>query len=159
MTTRRAKLEDASRLSGLHRRAFEKSWSQTDFENWLRRDMAFCSLAEHAGRVVALGVALEAGDDAELLTLASHPGRRRKGMAREVLAHLDAEASKRGLKRWILEVACNNVPALALYRSLNFVEIGVRKGYYAAGADQFDGFVLARPVGLASGWTGGHGSE
>lgn len=135
-------------MARLHARAFEKSWSKADFESWVRRDKAICALAESGGRTVALGVVLEAGADAELLTLASHPGRRRRGAARAVLSFLDKEAGSRGLERWVLEVACNNVPALKLYRGLNFVEIGVRKGYYASGADHFDGFVLARPVGL-----------
>lgn len=146
-------------MARLHARAFDKAWSRADFDSWIRRDMALCALAEHGGRIAALGVFMEAGADAELITLASHPGRRRRGAARAVLSFLEAEAANRGLERWVLEVACNNVPALELYRSLNFVEIGVRKGYYASGTDHFDGFVLTRPVGLESVAAGGHGSD
>lgn len=159
MKVRRALLTDAPRMAKLHGRAFDRSWSAADFEVWLRRDTSFCAVAEHDGRIAALGVALGAGADVELLTIASHPGRRRRGLARQILASLDEEAAARGLERWVLEVACNNLPALSLYERLNFMEIGVRKGYYAAGPDQFDGFVLARPVGLASLSAGGHGSD
>ncbi len=159
MIVRQARLTDAGRLARLHARAFGKPWSKADFESWLRREGAFSGICEENGRLVGLGVVLVAGTDAELLTLASRPGRRRRGAARRLLAFLDREAARRSLERWVLEVACNNLPALGLYRSLNFVEIGVRRGYYASGADQFDGFVLARPVGFAASPAGGHGSD
>ncbi len=146
-------------MARLHARAFGKPWSRLDFETWLRRENAFGAVVERSGRLAALGFAMAAGEDAELLTIASSPSVRRKGAARAVLCELDQKAQEMGLKRWVLEVACNNKPARTLYQRLNFVEIGVRKGYYSAGPDQFDGFVLARPVGLEPTSLGGHGSD
>lgn len=159
MIARRAELRDASGMARLHGRAFEKSWSKSDFETWMRRDHAFGVVVERGSRLVAIGFAMAAGDDAELLTIASSPAARRRGGASAALFQLDVEAQKRGLNRWVLEVACNNAPARALYDRLKFVEIGVRKGYYSAGPDHFDGFVLARPVGMAPVAAGGHGSD
>ncbi len=89
--------------------------------------------------------------------IASRPSIQRKGVARAVLAALDREAARRGLGRWVLEVARDNLAALGLYRSEGFVEIAVRPGYYrstgSASAGPIDALVLARPVGVY----GGHG--
>lgn len=100
---------------------------------------------------IAFGLALEAGDDAELLTIASAPAERRAGLGSRIFRALDDEANKRSLKRWVLEVAHNNLPALALYKSAGFVEIGVRKGYYRVGEGRADALMMARPVGDSGG--------
>lgn len=150
MIVEAAHLSDAPELARLHARGFNRAWDRADFEQWLRRDTAFGVIARRRARSLGMAMALTAGEDAELLTIATHPARRRRGIAVQLLQALDAEAASRGLKRWVLEVACNNLPARRLYERFNFVEIGVRKGYYSSGQDQFDGFVLARPVGFAS---------
>ncbi len=108
-------------------------------------------LASRAREAIAFGLALEAGDDAELLTIASAPAERRAGLGLRIFRALDAEANKRSLKRWVLEVAHNNLPALALYKSVGFVEIGVRKGYYRTAEGRADALMMARPVGDSGG--------
>ncbi len=98
---------------------------------------------------VAFGLALMAGADAELLTIATDPAARRGGLGRQIFRALDAEALERGLERWVLEAARNNLPALSLYKSEGFVEIGVRKGYYKTRQGVVDALVMSRPVGSA----------
>lgn len=147
MIPRRADCSDAGALSDLHRRTFARPWSAADFEVWLRREEVFCAVLESGDRLTALGLVLAAGADAELLTIATAPEERGRGRARKVLEWLDQEAQRRGLERWVLEVSSDNQPARRLYERLEFIEIGLRKGYYSVGTDRFDGIVLARPVG------------
>jgi ribosomal-protein-alanine N-acetyltransferase len=159
MTVRLASIGDAAQLSVLHGASFRDGWSDADFRTWLSRPEAFATLAIRANvnrewEAVAFGLALAAGDDAELLTIATLPDARRQGVGREILAALDREAQKRGLARWVLEVARSNVAAGALYKSAGFVEIGVRKAYYLQGEGREDALVLSRPVGLVGGHTG-----
>lgn len=150
MIVRAAQLRDAPALARLHAHGFDRAWARADFEQWLRRETSFGAIARRGVGSIGMAMALTAGEDAELLTIATHPATRRRGVAGQLLQALDAEAVRRGLRRWVLEVACNNLPARRLYERFNFVEIGVRKGYYSSGQDHFDGFVLARPVGFAS---------
>lgn len=142
---------DAAALSVIHAASFDDGWSPQDFETWLGRAEAVAVLATRKREAVAFGLALAAGDDAELLTIAVLPAQRRAGLAKEIFRALDAEAGARSLQRWVLEVARNNLPALMLYKSEGFVEIGVRTAYYRQKEGRADALVLSRAVGLASG--------
>jgi ribosomal-protein-alanine N-acetyltransferase len=62
----------------------------------------------------------------EILNLAVDPSARRKGVA---LRLLESELV-RGQGSWFLEVRESNAPAIALYESLGFRRVGVRKNYY-----------------------------
>jgi ribosomal-protein-alanine N-acetyltransferase len=159
MTVRLALTGDAPQLSVLHCASFHNGWSEADFQIWLSRPEAFATLATRATpnrewEAVAFGLALAAGDDAELLTIATAANRRREGAGREILLALDREAQKRGLRRWVLEVARSNLAAIGLYKSSGFVEIAVRKAYYPQGEGREDALVLSRPVGLVGGHQG-----
>ncbi|MBI1360572.1 MAG: GNAT family N-acetyltransferase [Alphaproteobacteria bacterium] len=149
--------EDAAAMAAVHSAASTNGWSEADFAAWLARAEAFACVAAGEAGLSAFGLALSAGDDAELLMIATFPSVQRRGAARDVLSTLDAEAQRRGLGRWVLEAARDNLAALALYRSEGFVEIAVRPGYYRptgpAASGPVDALVLARAVGVS----GGHG--
>lgn len=153
-TVRRAAPGDGARLAAIHAAAFDAPWSSSDFEGWLARGEAFSVLVsgrdatDDETRDAAFALALAAGDDAELLTIASTPRFRRRGAARAALAALDAEAKGRGLARWVLDVAADNASALGLYVSLGFVDLARRPRYYARGqAPAVDARVMACGVG------------
>lgn len=156
MIVRRAQISDADDLAKLHATAFDYPWSSDDFGVWLAKPQAFGMIVQTDECAAGLAMALAAGSDAELLTIASDPQLRRQGVAQSLLRAIDVEAAQRGLERWVLEVASTNLAARSLYERFKFVEIGVRKGYYSAGSDRIDGIVLARPVGLGALPAGGH---
>jgi len=155
MSIRLAAPCDAAELSRLHIASFDDGWSKDDFVTWLGRGQAMAVLAEDEREAVAFGLALEAGADAELLTIATDPAQRRAGWGRRIFRALDAEAGKRGLERWVLEVASKNLPAIGLYKSAGFVEIGVRKAYYRTQDGRDDALVMSRKVGPTGGQDGG----
>lgn len=150
MSVRRAVHADAAALSMIHGQSFDDGWTTADFEIWLARPEAIAMVA-YATSASAFGLALEAGADAELLTIATDPARRQTGLGRQVFHALDAEARIRGLERWVLEVARNNLPAIGLYKSSGFVEIGVRKAYYRTRDGRVDALVMSRKVGSVCG--------
>ncbi len=155
MNLRPATPGDAAHLSRLHAASFDDGWGRDDFATWLARAEAIAAIAENGGEPVAFGLALAAGADAELLTIATDPAGRRAGWGRRIFQALDAEALNRGLERWVLEVACNNLPAISLYKSSGFVEIGVRKAYYRTREGLVDALVMSRKVGPAGGQDAG----
>lgn len=154
MIVRPATPSDAADLSRLHVASFDDGWTTTDFTTWLARAEAIAVIAESEREPLAFGLALAAGDDAELLTIATAPDQRRTGLGRQIFRALDAEARKRGLDRWVLEVARNNLPAIGLYKSSGFVEIGVRKAYYRTRDGRVDALVMSRRAGPDGGQDG-----
>lgn len=154
MSVRAAVAGDAAALSALHGASFREGWTRDDFTTWLARAEAICVVADEEGEVVAFGLALASGSDAELLTIATEPALRGRGLGRKIMHGLQVEARSRGLERWVLEVARNNLPALGLYKSEGFVEIGVRKAYYPDETGRIDALVMERPVATAGGQDG-----
>lgn len=153
MSLRPANPADAASLSRLHTASFDDGWTTDDFVMWLSRAEAFAAIAGE-GDGAAFGLALMSGADAELLTIATDPMQRHRGLGRRIFHALDTEALNRGLERWVLEVACNNLPALGLYKSVGFVEIGLRKAYYRTRDGRVDALVMSRKVGPVSGQDG-----
>lgn len=74
-------------------------------------------------------------DEAELLKIAVHPGKRRMGIADGLLLHLEKILLRNNVKTLFLEVRSQNAPAVDLYRKHGFVRVGERPGYYADPVD------------------------
>ena len=72
----------------------------------------------------------------EIHTVGVDPAYQGRGIGRRMMAALLDLAGQDGVV--FLEVRTDNEPAIALYRSLGFVEVGLRRRYYrASGADAF----------------------
>ncbi len=88
-------------------------------------------------------------DEMHVMNVAVDPGYRRQGLARRLLAFAMARAARAGARRALLELRAGNREALALYESLGFRSLGVRRGYYREPTE--DALVLARePCGAES---------
>lgn len=132
-------------MAATHARAFAgqgRGWSAAEFAALLDGPHIFVIQQENAfalGRVIA--------DEAELLTLATDPAARRRGLARAALAGFEAEARTRGAVRGFLEVAEDNAAARALYAACLWRETGRRVGYYPrSGARAADALILEKPL-------------
>lgn len=92
----------------------------------------FCLVAEEPAQaaVVGFAVASAVGAEAELESIAVAPGWQRRGVARLLFAALAAALRQAQASEVTLEVRASNLPALAFYRSLGFVECGLRPRYY-----------------------------
>jgi ribosomal-protein-alanine N-acetyltransferase len=85
----------------------------------------------------------QAGDEAEVLSLAVRGNVQRQGIGRRLMQSACRILRERGATRLILEVAADNRPALSLYRTLGFLECGRRPGYYVQGrSEPVDALVL-----------------
>ncbi|MGW9630776.1 ribosomal protein S18-alanine N-acetyltransferase [Agromyces sp. NPDC055520] len=140
---RRAATADLDRIMALERATFEAdAWP----EDAMRREIE----SPHAYYLVAVDD--EADDDARLLgyagllapagggqgdiqTIAVAPATRGIGLGRGLMHALITEARRRHVAEIFLEVRADNPIARALYVSLGFEEIGVRRRYYRGGID------------------------
>ena len=123
----------AEALAFLHARAFPEGerWGAEAMALQLGLPGAFGWIAPCGGMILAR----VAADEAEVLTLAVDPARRRAGLGRTLLDAALATAAGRGAKAMFLEVSEANWAARALYGLAGFVEIGRRRAYYRAGGD------------------------
>ena len=77
--------------------------------------------------------------DAQILKVGTDPAWRRRGIARELLAHVAADARNLGAQTVSLEVRAGNEGAQALYRALGLVPVGTRPRYYS---DREDALIM-----------------
>jgi ribosomal-protein-alanine N-acetyltransferase len=83
-------------------------------------------------------------DEMQVMNVAVNPCYRRQGLARRLLTFAMARAMREGARRALLELRAGNREALALYESLGFGSLGVRRGYYREPTE--DALVLAREL-------------
>ena len=87
-----------------------------------------------------------ADGDAEIKRMYVRAGRRRGGVARQILAELERTAARAGVKRLVLETGTAQPEAIALYRSAGFSGIPAF-GHYACSPDAVHlGRVLGGPA-------------
>ncbi len=64
----------------------------------------------------------------DLLTIGVHPDQRRRGLACSLLKWMIVKAPEE--QKFFLDVECENVAAIQLYKKVGFELISIRKGYY-----------------------------
>ncbi len=114
-------------LAALHQRAFpnNRAWDAPEFS---------ALLAQPGVRVLgddrAFIMIRQVLDEAEVLTLATHPDHRRQGLARSRLSAAESDLSQSGTRSVFLEVAEDNAAAKALYVAAGYQCVGKRPNYY-----------------------------
>lgn len=137
---------DVAAVAEIEARQHLTPWHASSFEDALRSGWKARVLRETdqlTAPVLGYFVAMNAGDDEELLTITVAPEAEGRGYGRLLLTSLLTEATARGAERLFLEVRQSNARAIRLYESVGFTITGMRKNYYAIPADP----VLARPAG------------
>jgi len=94
-----------------------------------------CLVAEDGGEIVGFAMTTRQPDEVHLLDIAVAASRRRRGVARQLLAGLAVLAMADGACAMTLEVRTSNHAARSLYARVGFVDHGVRPGYYRDGED------------------------
>lgn len=140
-------------LARVHGEAFFEPWDAAAIASALDQPGAFAWVAqrddgEPLGFVlVRAALFADGGGEAEVLTIATRPQARRRGVARALMEAVLGKLRALGAGRLFLEVADDNAPARALYESLGFQEVGRRPAYYArATGAPADAIVMAADI-------------
>ena len=75
------------------------------------------------------------GVEADILTIGVLPQHRKTGIGTAFMEQLENWASDRESNAMMLEVGVENLGAIALYETLGYSKISIRKSYYGAGLD------------------------
>lgn len=123
-------------------------WSEKLFADCLRVGYE-CWVLVDGEQVMGYGILSYSANEAHVLQLAIHPEHHRCGLGQKLLQHLLNMAKVHGADEIFLEVRESNTSAINLYKKYNFVEVGIRKGYYPAeseGLPKQDAITMALPL-------------
>ena len=130
-------------LEAMQRACFpDDPWAAESIARILALPGAFGYLAWDGDAPAGFVLASDLGGECEILSLGTLPNHRRRGIARQLLAAVAAEAGRRGSASIVLEVATRNEAALALYRACGFRQAGRRPRYYRAAGGPDDALIL-----------------
>ena len=92
----------------------------------------------------AYGGVITVADEGQILNIATHPDHRRRGYGRLIMNEIIEHSRNKGITFITLEVRESNIPAIALYESLGFYNVGRLKGYYSTPKE--DGLILRKDL-------------
>lgn len=132
--------DDFGHLADIHGRSFSRVWSEDEISALASGSGVSILVLRRSGpfgtrRPIAFAILRTAADEAEVLTIAVHPGHRGRGYGRQLMEEATRRLYADRVASLFLEVDAGNGPARGLYESLGFKVVGERKGYYSEGAD------------------------
>lgn len=117
-------------IAELEKRCFSDPWSVNSIGSELNNPLSLWvvamdgeQLAGYVGSQTVLGWA-------DMMNLAVAPEYRRRGVGEELVEQLIARLIDNEVTCLTLEVRVSNLPAVALYQKLGFIQVGCRPNYY-----------------------------
>ncbi len=138
ITYREATVLDIPVLVSLDRQYFpHTAWPAEQFRAEIGKPTRFFLIGESGEEIIAYAGAFlpNAGGEGDIMTIAVAPEYRRKGIAKELISRMESWAKARGAIAMMLEVDVTNSDAIALYTSLGYETLNIRKNYYGYGKD------------------------
>jgi [SSU ribosomal protein S18P]-alanine acetyltransferase (EC 2.3.1.128) len=133
-------LEDVPGVIAVERASYPFPWSEGVFRDCVRVGY-FCRVVDVDGQVGGYGIMSYGAGEAHILNICIRSDLRGQGLGRKLMEYLLDRARAAQMQDVFLEVRPSNPVAIALYTSLGFTQIGVRKGYYQAVGGREDALV------------------
>ena len=133
-------LSDMERIERLcHRNPWDERSCRECFSDSYKICAVFLS-----EKLVGYAVIYSAMVTTDLLTIGVEPKYQGKGLGALLLEYTLQQAFEQKANECFLEVRVSNLKAQNLYRKFGFVQVGVRRGYYAAssGAEAEDAYTM-----------------
>ena len=119
-----------AQVAALEKLCFSDPWSENSVASELENPLSLWLIAEEEGTVQGYVGSQTVMDETDMMNIAVHPDCRRRGVASALIGELVNQLRERGSHILRLEVRESNVPAIALYESMGFTQLGLRKNYY-----------------------------
>lgn len=129
------RLADLDAVAAIEASAYAHPWTRGNFADSLGAGYVAELLLGANAQVLGYLLGLYGHQETHLLNLTVAPAFQRQGHGLVLLARLSELARLRGDRQLWLEVRQSNAPAQRLYRQAGFEDIGLRRGYYPAGAN------------------------
>lgn len=119
-----------AQIAALETRCFSEPWSENSVRSELANDLSLWLVALDGETVAAYVGSQSVMGEADMMNVAVDPAYRRQGIARVLLNALEDALRARTVSSLTLEVRASNAPAIALYQSLGYDQVGRRPNYY-----------------------------
>ena len=122
--------DDIEKVSMIEEECFSMPWKPDDFREMIARDNMTYVVLKIDGEIAGgAGLRCIVGDG-EITNVAISERYRGNGYSKPMLEALLKKGEELGCNEYTLEVRVSNEPAIRLYKSLGFLEEGVRPGFY-----------------------------
>ena len=125
-----AELRHIEQLEQIEQACFSMPWTREQLESQLPDSCHVFIAAESGEAVLGYVGMMYIIDEGYISNVAIAPEYRRQGIADALIDELMGRAAALNLAFVTLEARQSNSPAIALYKKLGFVPVGVRKNYY-----------------------------
>lgn len=119
-----------AQVVALERVCFTDPWSEASVAGELDNELSLWLVAVEGETVLGYVGSQTVLDSTDILNVAVSPDHRGCGIGRALLTELEQRLRQQGVTEVLLEVRPSNAPAIALYTSLGFVQVGRRPNYY-----------------------------
>ena len=131
ITIRRMTMDDVDGVYAVEIGTFVDAWSRDAFVSDMKNPVARYLVAEQDGKIIGYAGAWVILDESHITNIAVLKEHRGQGAGKRLTHGLLHYLSNLGAAYATLEVRRSNEIAQNLYKSLGFVQLGVRKRYYA----------------------------
>ena len=137
VTLREYRPGDAEAMYALDLLCFEPPFrfSRRAMRSFAEQRGAMTVLAEADGELVGFSIAHREGDWSYVVTLDVAPAWRRRGLARQLMEQLEAQARAAGSLGMTLHVYAGNAGAIRFYEELGYSRAGRAENFYGRGKD------------------------
>ena len=130
MLIREMSFADIPSAVEIETQCFSLPWSEKSFQDSLtREDTLFLVCEEQGGITGYIGMYISF-DEGSITNVAVSPNHRQKGYGEALVVAAKEKAREKQVERIFLEVRVSNIPAIALYEKMGFVNLGIRKNFY-----------------------------
>ena len=117
-------------IAELEKLCFQDPWSEKSIASELGNKLSLWLVAMDGQKVVGYVGSQTVLGETDMMNIAVDPNYRRQGIANQLILTLIQQLSVRDSHSLMLEVRVSNAPAIALYESLGFEQVGRRPKYY-----------------------------
>ena len=122
--------DDIPQVAALEKACFPDPWPQSILVRELENELSLWLVAKESGRVLGYIGSQSVLDESDMMNLAVSPDARRQGIGRMLVRSLCEALAAKGIRSLMLEVRESNAPAVSLYESMGFQQVGLRPNYY-----------------------------
>ena len=117
-------------LAELEKECFHTPWTEKQLEEELKSEYSLFLVALNDETVAGYVGCQTTIDGGYITNVAVFPNMRGKGIAQKLLFELNNKIKEKELEFITLEVRVSNMPAINLYKKMNYQEVGVRENFY-----------------------------
>lgn len=133
--------DDLAAISRIEPTIYSHPWTLGNFNDSLNAGYS-AWVMEIAAEIVGYALVMMVLDEAHLLNISVTKPFQGQGLGRALLAHMVEISRRHQAANMFLEVRVSNINAIALYESVGFCEMGIRRNYYPTKTGREDAVLM-----------------